>query len=323
MEKSNKQKINLGLFIITSIIILIGFLYFIGNQQNLFNKTFKIYTVFKNINGLQTGNNVRYSGMVVGTIKDITMVNDTSIAVGMVIQDKMHRHLKKNAIAIIGTNGLVGSMIINIMPGKGTSTLLKSGDTIKSYTKISTNQMLTTLNTTNDNAALLTGNLLKITNEINEGKGTLGLLIKDSEMASNLKQTIKNLKIASGDASKTIGKFKNIISSVHYDKSVASVLFSDSAAAIKIKTVIDNLDASSYVIDTVLTNLNTIVLNIKNGRGTLNTIVNDSILAKNIDKTILNINKGSVLLNENLKALKHSFLVRRYFKKLEKKKHKK
>lgn len=320
MKKSNTQKFNLGLFIIITTLLLIIALYFVGNRQNLFGKTFKVSAIFNNVNGLQIGNNVRYSGINVGTVKNITMINDSTICVNMVIENKILKHIKKNAVAAIGSDGLVGSMVINISPGKLNSIPLIPGDTILSYSKISTNDMLETLNTTNENAALLTSDLLKITTEINQGKGTLGMLIRDSEMASNLNQTIVNFKTASTDASKTISELKRIVNSINYDESFASVLLSDSISAVKMKSIITNLDNSSSGIDSILSNLNDIVLSVKNGKGSFNYMVNDTTLVKNIDETIKNIKEGSIRLNENLEALKHNFLLRSYFKKLERQK---
>ena len=322
MKKSNKQKFNLGLFIIISTLLLITALYFIGNRQNLFGKTFRISSMFKNVNGLQLGNNVRYSGINVGTVKNIVMVNDTTIWVNMIIEDKILKHLKKNAVATIGSDGLVGSMIINIVPSKGESEQIIAGDTIQSYSKISTNDMMTTLNTTNENAAILTADLVKITTAINEGEGTLGMLIRDGEMASSLKQTIVNLKSTSLNANQIFKELNTIITSVNYDESLAAVLLSDSISANKMKSIIVNLDKSSQGIDSVLSNLNDVILDIKEGEGTLNYIVNDTILVKDIDETMKNIKEGSIRLNENLEALKHNFLFRRYFKKLEKEKRK-
>ena len=320
MKKSNLQKIRLGVFVIISTLLLISMLYFIGNRQNLFGKTFRISAVFNNVNGLILGNNVRYSGINVGTVKDINMINDTTICVDMVIEDKFLKHIKKNAIAAIGSDGLVGSMVINIMPSKDSSLALIPGDTIKSFTKISTNDMLSTLNTTNENAAILTSDLLKITTAINQGKGTLGLLINDKEMASNLKNTTYNLNEASVNASKTIKNLKNIIEAINYDESFASVLLSDSISAVQLKAIITNLENTSSEIDSVISNINDVVLAAKNGDGTINYMLNDTILVENIDTTMKNLKEGSILLNENLEALKHNFLTKGYFKKLEKQK---
>lgn len=318
MEKTTSQKMNLGIFVVIATLILIFVLYFIGNRQNIFGKTFKISAVFNNVNGLQLGNNVRYSGINVGTVKNINMINDSTICVDMVIEENMLSHLKKNAVAAVGSDGLVGSMIINIVPGKNHSTPLVPGDTIKSYIRITTNDMISTLNTTNENAALLTSDLLKITEAINRGEGTIGMLLKDSILASNIYNTTKNLKSISYNTSKTIIELNKIIDAVNYENSLAAVILSDANSAKKVKSIINNLDKSSYEINKVISNLNETILNIKEGKGTLNYINNDTILVKNIDETVKNIKEGSIRLNENLEALKHNFFLRGYFKKLEK-----
>ena len=113
-----------------------------------------------------------------------------------------------------------------------------------------------------------------------------------------------------------------IISAINYDKSIASVILSDSIAAFKMKSIITNLNKSSTQINDVITNLNDVILNIKQGDGTLNYIINDTLLVKNIDATVKNIKEGSIKLNEDLEALQHNFLLRGYFKKLERQKRK-
>ena len=318
MKRTNTQKFYLGLFVFISTIFLITALYFIGKKQNIFGNTSKIIAVFSNVNGLQLGNNVRYSGINMGTVKEIKMRNDTVIYVEMAIEDQMLKHMKKNALAVISSDGLVGSMVINIVPGKNSAEPLMPGDTIRSLMKINTGDMLSTLNITNKNAALLTKDLLKITKEINSGKGTLGKLVKDSAMAANLQETIRNLKISSIETSKTIKELNHIISSVKQENNVVSVLLNDSVSANNLRSVIDNLDRSSSGIDSVITNLNDVIADFKYGKGVLNTTVKDTVMARDVEETIKNIKEGSVLLNENMEALKHNFLFRGYFKKLEK-----
>ena len=320
MKKSNSHKIKLGLFIIISSLFLIIALYFIGNRQNLFSKNFKISAVFNNVNGLILGNNVRYSGINVGTVKNIHMINDTTICVDMHIDYKFLKHLKKNAVAGISSDGLVGSMVINIAPEKEFAPPLIPGDTIKSYSKISTNDMLETLNTTNDNISLLTSDLLKITTSIKTGDGTLSMLINDPEMATNLKTTVKNLKTASSSASNSLNEFNKIIKSINYNESMAAVLLSDSITALQMKSIITNLDKSSTGMDASVSTINELLKSLKTSEGSLNYIIKDTLLVKNIDETVKNIKDGSLKLNENLEALKHNFLFRGYFKKIERQK---
>ncbi len=188
MKQTTSQKIRLGLFVIIGLLIFIVAVYFIGDKQKMFGKTNHLKAVFNNVNGLQVGNNVRYSGVNSGTVRGINMVNDSVIEVDMIIDKTLFSHIKKDAVAIIGSDGLVGSMIINIIPGKGAALPVEPGDEIKSLNRVRTDEMLNTLGITNRNAAHLTKDLLEITTEITKGKGTVGLLIKDSHFGKRLKR---------------------------------------------------------------------------------------------------------------------------------------
>lgn len=322
MKKTASQKLKLGVFVVVGTLLLIAALYSIGNRQNLFGSNIIIFTQFKNVNGLELGNNVRYSGINVGTVSKIRMIRDNQILVEMLIQEKIGKHIKKDAVATIGSDGLVGNMIVNIIPRESKKPPVISGDTIQSYSKIGTDDMLTTLNVTNENAALLTADLLKITTEIIEGKGTIGLLINDSIMANDLKRTMYELRKASAGASLAITELKEIISSINQSESVAGVLLSDSVSGQKMKTILGNLEQSSMDISEVSKNLNVVLKDIKEGEGALNYLAKDPALVKNIDSTMNNIKEGTQRFNQNMEALRHNFLFRGYFKKLEKEKNK-
>ncbi|WP_396182345.1 MlaD family protein [Flavobacterium sp.] len=319
MEKSTNQKIQLGIFVILGLVIFVAAIYFIGNKQNMFGKTTHLTAVFNNVNGLQVGNNIRYSGINVGTVREITMLNDTMIRVTMVIEDKIIPYIKKNAIATITSDGLVGNMIINIIPGKGVGLPVQSGDEINTYSRIRTDDILETLNVTNENAALLTADLLKITKEITQGKGTLGLLINDTLMAKDLKETMHYLKITGKGTAASLQNLNKLIASLEDRNNVVGVL-KDTAVASNIKEMVLSLDRSSKEMEKVITNLNETITNIKEGKGALNYLSNDPKLVKQIDSTMTNLNQASLKLNEDLEAMKHSFLLRGYFKKLEKEK---
>ena len=319
MEKSTNQKIQLGIFVILGLAIFVAAIYFIGNKQNMFGKTTHLTAVFNNVNGLQVGNSVRYSGINVGTVREIIMLNDTMIRVTMVIEDKIIPHIKKNAIATITSDGLVGNMIINIIPGKGEGLSVQSGDEINTYSRIRTDDILETLNVTNENAALLTADLLKITKQITQGKGTVGLLINDTLMAKDLKETMHYLKITGKGTATSVQNLNKLIASLEDRNNVVGVL-KDTAVASNIKEIVLSLDRSSKEMEKVITNLNETITNIKEGKGALNYLSNDPKLVKQIDSTMTNLNQASLKLNEDLEAMKHNFLLRGYFKKVEKEK---
>ena len=150
---STKQVNNakVGLFVIAGIIFLVFTLYMIGKNRNLFGSTFTIRALVSNVNGLVPGNNVRFKGIDVGTVKTIKVENDTAISIVMTIDKSIKRYLKKNAIASIGTDGLMGNKLININSQDGEALLIEEGDVIYSKKPIETDEMLRTLNTTNTN----------------------------------------------------------------------------------------------------------------------------------------------------------------------------
>ena len=320
MGKSTSQKIKVGVFVVVGTVLLILALYFIGSRQQMFSKTIQLYGVFENAGGLQLGNNVRYSGVNVGTVSNIEMVEEGKINVEMSIEAKTARFIKKDAIASISSDGLVGSMVVNILPGENESAQqVISGDQIQVHAKVSTDQMLETLNKTNENIALLTVDLLTITNKIVEGKGALGALVSDSLMARDIKQSAEELRKMTSGATAAIAKINMIISKINYDESVAALILSDTVSRNQIQKVFVNLENSSDHISEVTKDIEDYVKNIKSAKGTLNYITQDEVLVKTIDSTMTNIKDASEKLNDNMEALKHNFFFRGYFRKQEKK----
>jgi phospholipid/cholesterol/gamma-HCH transport system substrate-binding protein len=315
MAKKITQNIKLGLFVITGTILLIIAAYLIGNNQNLFSKNFTIFSVFSNVNGLQIGNNVRYAGINVGTVKGIEMENDTTIIVRMAIEQKIQKHIKKDAIASIGSDGLVGNMIINIIPGRSSSTIVQQGDEIESYSRIEAKDMMNTLNTTTENAALLTADLLNVTQSLTQGRGVVGRLLNDTILADNLEQTIVNLNNASSTVNKTLINLNKRIEQLNFEKSTVGVLLNDTISGEKIKKTINRLEETGIAIETITNDINTLISTLNNSKGTINFLATDTTFVNNLDKTMHNLELGTAKFNENMEALKHNFFFRRYFKK--------
>ena len=321
MEKTSNQKIRLGIFVLLGSFLFIGAIYFVGNKQDMFNKTVEVNALFSNINGLQKGNNVRFSGINVGTVQEIEIINDSTIRVEMKIEEGILSHIKKDALASIASDGLVGNMIVNIVPGNHSEIPIQPGDVILSVNKVTTEELMKTLSSTSDNANVITANLAEITSQINRGKGTVGMLINDDDLSDDLKQTIHYLKMTSRGTSESVDNLNKIINKLDNKDNVIGVL-QDTAVAQNIKNVIANLEKSSSQIDKVVINLNSTITNMKEGKGAINYLSNDPKLVKQIDSTMSSIQQATTKLNENLEALKHNFLFRGYFKKQAKEKSK-
>ena len=117
MAKSDSKKVRVGIFVVIGTILLIVTLYYIGQRQYLFSSNIELHAVFDNVNGLQVGNNVRYSGINIGTVSKIEMKEVGKIIIKMSVEEKLSYFMKTDAVASIGSDGLVGSMVVNIVPG--------------------------------------------------------------------------------------------------------------------------------------------------------------------------------------------------------------
>jgi phospholipid/cholesterol/gamma-HCH transport system substrate-binding protein len=198
MEKTTGNKVKLGVFVSVTVILFIAGIYFIGQRQQLFSSTFHISGIFNDISGLQVGNNVRFSGINVGIVEDIQQVTDSTVQVDMLIVERTRKFIKKNAKAIISSDGLMGSKIVLIIPGTTGEQALADNDRIETFRPASIDDILMKVKVTADNAALITGDLSAIVLNIREGKGTIGKLLMDSVLAENVDKALVNIKQGAG-----------------------------------------------------------------------------------------------------------------------------
>ena len=184
----------LGIFVTVGMVFFIAAIYFIGKKQQLFSPTFRITGIFKDVRGLQAGDNVRLSGINVGIIEDITIITDTTVKVDLQINEDTRKFIRKDASAIISSDGLMGNKILLIMPGTSGVGEIQDNGVIRTIVPVSMDDILVKLKVTGDNAAQITDDLAVIMGNIRSGKGTIGKLFFDSTFATNLDKTIVNLK---------------------------------------------------------------------------------------------------------------------------------
>jgi phospholipid/cholesterol/gamma-HCH transport system substrate-binding protein len=192
-----KFKLRLGLFIAGGLAFFIIAVFLIGKQKNLFNPVFKLTTTFYNVSGLQVGSNIRFSGINVGTVDNIVIINDSTVRVDMLIKQSVRQFIKADCEAGIGSAGIIGDRILIITQGSSDAPLPKDGQHIASKEPVETDAIMANLKVTADNAATISNQVAQILGKIYKGNGTLGRLLRDSTMAENINQTIVSLKKSS------------------------------------------------------------------------------------------------------------------------------
>jgi len=143
MKTTPGQRIKIGLFTAIGILVLIFAVFFIGNQKSLFSSTIKVNGLFKNVNGLQVGNNVRFAGINIGVVDDIQIMNDTTVKVVLTINTSVKKFIKKDAKMSIGSDGLMGDKLVVVAPGSGAeNSEVNNGDRIGSVNPIDVDKIV-------------------------------------------------------------------------------------------------------------------------------------------------------------------------------------
>ena len=197
-NKQTGSRIRLGIFVSVAIALFIIVIYFIGNRQHMFSKTFHINGTFKDLGGLQVGNNVRFTGMNVGTINAVEIISDSTVKVDMVIDKKVQKFMRQDAIATIGSEGLMGNKVINLLAGSPGNAMVKDGGSVRTITPVSMDDIMKNLEVTSKNAAVITDDITVLTTSARTGKGAIGRIFMDSTFSQNLSQTMVNAKKATG-----------------------------------------------------------------------------------------------------------------------------
>lgn len=191
---NNAYKIKLGIFVTLGLLILFIIIFFIGKNQNLFSSKFKVNTNFKNVSGLQVGGQVRFSGISVGTIENISIVNDTTVNVIAVLNNEVRKFIKKDSEASITSAGVIGDKILMISQGGVNTSAVSDGATIPSIEPVEFDDILSSIKISAQNAEIITDELAMMLVGINEGEGTIGKLLNDDGVAEDLEKTMENLK---------------------------------------------------------------------------------------------------------------------------------
>src|SRR5215469_1526180 len=189
MPKEKNYKWKLGLFSIAALAVAVAGIYYVGKQKNKFGAVLHLSARFNSVSGLKIGSNVRVGGIDVGTVDGISLVTDTTVQVDMVIQEGIQKFIRRDARASIGSDGLMGDKVVIINAGTPASPLVADGDSLGSRQPIETDAIMSSLKISADNAAIITSNLADISNRISQGRGSLGRLLHDSTLSTNISAT--------------------------------------------------------------------------------------------------------------------------------------
>lgn len=209
MDVSVSQKIKTGAFALLSILLLLTIIIIIGSQRNMFGPGFTVFARFKNISGLKEGNYVRFAGINVGTVSSIQIENDTTVKVELNLERKVHRYIKQDATASIGSDGLMGDKLVVVSPGSAEAGQAKNDSEIQSSDPVDVDRIVNNLSKISDNAEELTGSMARVMTKIDRGEGSFGRLVNDDKLVKNLEGTLTSAKATVDTVKKTASSVKD------------------------------------------------------------------------------------------------------------------
>lgn len=311
MANKKINLIKLGLFTVSGLAFLVLTLYLIGRNQQLFRSSIQVKVFFRNAGGVVPGNNVRYAGIQAGTVKSVKLINDTTIEFQLLLDKKTSAHILNNSIASIGTEGLIGNKVVNILPGSGSASPIQDGDQLQIKKTTDTEAMLETLSQTNQNALLLSTELVKTITRINNSS-TLWKILEDSSLSGSIKISLYNIQKASANTQVVTEELGEFIHSLKQGDGLAHDLVYDTTISGQLSRTMEQLENTSRQAEELTTKVNEFA----------NTVVSDTSITGSLHRSLFNIEQSTARFNENMLALQHNFLLKGYFRKKEKKERK-
>jgi phospholipid/cholesterol/gamma-HCH transport system substrate-binding protein len=308
-ESVNKRAVIVGIFIIIGLLFLVGGILTIGNLHSTFSRKMIVSTVFNEVNGLQPGNNIWFSGVKIGTVKKMEFYGKSQVKVIMDINTESKQYIRKDAKVKIGSDGLIGNKILIIYGGSVNSPEIEEGDTLSNETLLSTEDMMNTLQQNNLN-------ILKITKKLADGEGTIGKLISNDSIYNSIEDATISLKTATEKAQTLITSLVDFSTKLNKNGALVNDLVTDTVVFKSLKASVLNLQSVADSATVFVNNLKEASANPKSPVGVL---LHDEQAGANLKTTMSNLESSSAKLSKDLEALQQSFLLRRYFKKEAKK----
>ena len=317
MAEEKTQRFKLGLFVLAGTVLLVVALYLMGTRKDLFSRSITITSDLQEVGGLRSGNNVRYAGIDVGIVDRVEIINDTTVRVYMNIRTGDSEHIRTNALANVGTDGLMGNKLVNLLAGEGNGTPVGDGDAIRSVPSLDTDAMMRTLQRTNTNLAAITDDLRQVSFRLNDPDNLVGMLT-DTATAEVIRDALHQLNAAAGNARALTEGVNSLVADVEGGKGVLGVLLADEGAETEVRQMLKSLHSAADTLGHAIGRIDRFSQALESDKGLVQTLVSDTVLAIDVRRMMTRLDTTTLLLNEDLRALQRNWLLRKYFKEQEK-----
>ncbi len=197
-----KLELKVGIFVFLALVLLAVFILKIGNLKS-YSSGYPITFIFHNVSGVKPGSPVRFSGVNVGEVVYLRIMEDAVVEgesknTKIEISTRLKRSLllPEGSKAFVNTLGLLGEKYIEVIPPARYKAFLKPGDVIIGNDPVVMQDWV-------DTGKVIAKDLQEIIGKLKNGEGTLGKLINDDGLYEELTGLISDVRQAKQG---TIGK---------------------------------------------------------------------------------------------------------------------
>jgi phospholipid/cholesterol/gamma-HCH transport system substrate-binding protein len=296
------SELRVGVTVIAASLTLGFLLLLMGGTAGLFTKRITVRSYFDNASGLRKGAPVRLSGVDIGNVTDIRIVNErdrqlTPVEVTMRLTTKYHYALRRDSVTSLDTAGVLGETYLDIDSSQAVGPEAGDGDTLPTQVHPDFNQVVRASQSTLQNMDALLKRADRILAFAESGKGSLGKLIYDPTLYNRFSDTVADFQKIVNEVSSGQGSLGALIKrNDAYDKFLSTLD--------KMNAVVDDIQqgkgtAGKFIKDPALyDNANQTIANVRKitedinaGKGTLGKLSQDDELAKKIDTTITKLSQ--------------------------------
>lgn len=311
----NKRSVVVGIFVFLAIAILVSAIFVLGGQQKRFTKTIRVTAVFDNVAGLKVGDNVWFSGVKIGTVKRMDLHGNSQVRIAMNIEEQARQFIHKGAQARLGSESLIGSKLIEITSGSAQAPPVEDGDQLTVVQALSTEDLMATLQENNKNLVDITNNFKALSANLVQGKGMAGALLTDTTLSDNFRTILASLQQASHNSVRVSKDLARLSDKFNTEGGLANELLTDTVVFANLRTSVEQLQRTSASAAEMTANLNETSTKLNKENNAVGLLLNDQQFAGQLKSTMGNLETSSEKLDENMEALRHNFLFRRYFRK--------
>lgn len=305
-----------GVFVLAGLLLLVVAIFMVGDIHDTFKRKIELVSLFDDVNGLEEGNNIWFSGVKIGTVSSLAFYGKSQVAVGIKIDTKHRQYIKKDSKIKISADGLIGNKLLVIVGGTTRSGAVEEGDTLLVEKTFSSEEILNMFQENNKNVLAITSDFKNISKKIVSGEGTIGKLLTETTLYEQLNATTASLQNTSTRAEVLVNSLVDFSAGLNKKGTLASELTTDTTVFKSVKASVVQLKLATENAAAMVSNLKAVS---SNPNTPLGVMIQNEKSGTQMKGIIDNLEGSSQKLEESMEALQHNFLLRGFFKKKAKK----